>query len=166
VCAGAKSVLDLPKTLEALETLAVPVLGVATREFPAFYCVRSGLRLAHEVSGAEEGARVARARLSQGSGGLVLALPPPAQTALDPAEVEGWVAQASEKARAAGIHGKAVTPYLLGELVQASGGRALTANVALLEHNARFAAELALHLASTGGAKGKDSSTRGQPGVP
>jgi pseudouridine-5'-phosphate glycosidase len=147
VCAGAKAVLDLPKTLEALETLAVPILGVGTRELPAFYCTSSGLQLSHSVGSAQQAARVARARFEQAAGGIVFCLPPPTDAALSRDEVEGYLEEALALAKARGVSGKAVTPFLLERLAAATGGRALTANLALLEHNAHFAAELAVELA-------------------
>jgi pseudouridylate synthase len=143
VCSGAKAVLDLPKTLEALESLAVPVVGVGTRELPAFYCASSGLALEHDVADAAAAARVARARLAQGQGGVVFALPPPSATALGREELERHLAHALTLARHQGITGKAVTPFLLTALADATGGRALAANLALLEANAAFAAALA-----------------------
>ncbi len=150
VCAGAKSVLDLPKTLEALEALAVPVVGVGTSELPSFYSRSSGLPLEHRVEGATDAARVLRARFDAlGQGGLVLAVPPPEPTALPPEEVEAQIATALKVAQTRGVKGKAVTPFLLGELARASGGKTLKANLALLENNARFAGELAVAYAAS-----------------
>ena len=145
VCAGAKSVLDLPKTLEALEALAVPVVGVGTSELPSFYSLGSGLPLEHRVDSAEEGAALLQARfdvLGQ-PGAVVFALPPPVATALPLEEVELHLAEALAQADAQGIRAKAVTPFLLAELSRRTGGRSLRANLALLSHNARFAGRLA-----------------------
>jgi pseudouridine-5'-phosphate glycosidase len=145
VCAGAKSVLDLPKTLELLESLGVPVVGVGTRDFPAFYARSSGLALEHSVPDAATAAKLLHARfdlLTQS--GVVLALPPPGATALDPDEVERLVSAALEDARAQRVQGKAVTPFLLREVARRSGGRTLAANLALLTANAAFAAEVAV----------------------
>ncbi len=147
VCAGAKSVLDVPKTLELLETLGVPVLGVGTREFPGFFTRESGLTLAHQVSGAAEGAAVMRARLGLRQGGIVLALPPPEATALSRAEVEKHLAAALELAEKKRVSGKAVTPFLLGELARRTRQRTVKANLALLEQNAGFAGQVAVELA-------------------
>ena len=145
VCAGAKSVLDLPRTLEALETLGVPVVGVGTRQFPAFYSRDSGLRLEHRVDDAASAARVLHAHLSwEGAGGMVFAVPPPEAVALSGEEVERSVLLALAEAEKQGITGKAVTPFLLNELATRTGGRTLDANVGLLVGNARFAAELAV----------------------
>ena len=146
VCAGAKSVLDLPKTMELLETLGVPVVGVGTDELPGFYTRETGLRLEHRVDTAEQGAAIIRARRELGQGGVVFALPPPKATALKRAEVEKHVKAALAVARKKRITGKAVTPFLLSELGRRTKGRALKANLALLEHNASFAAKLALSL--------------------
>ncbi len=144
VCAGAKSVLDLSKTLELLETLGVPVVGVGTNELPAFYSASSGLPLEHRVEDAKGAARLARARIDAlGQGGMVFALPPPAASSLPSATVELHLAAALQKAAEGGIKGKAVTPFLLRELVERTGGKTLRANVDLLVNNARFAGEVA-----------------------
>lgn len=145
VCAGAKSVLDLPKTLELLEALGVPVIGVGTHELPGFYSRATGLALEHHVISAEQAARLCRARfdaLSQA--GLIFAVPPPEETALGQAEVERHLAAALAAAEKKKIAGKAVTPFLLGELSARTKGKSLLANLALLENNARFAARLAV----------------------
>lgn len=144
VCAGAKSVLDLPKTLELLESLAVPVLGVGGHDFPAFFSRTSGLKLEHAVADAKEAAAILHARFDGlGQGGLLLALPPPEATALAPEEIERHLHEALAAAEKAGVRGKDVTPHLLGELARRTEGRTRTANLALLENNARFAGELA-----------------------
>ncbi len=145
VCAGAKSVLDLPNTLELLEATAVPVVGVGSREFPGFYSQTSGLTLEHEVDDAEQAAEQMRARFDRlGQGGMVFALPPPAESSLPRAEVELHIASALQAAASRGVKGKAVTPFLLAELSARTGGKSLTANLALLVNNARFAAALAI----------------------
>lgn len=144
VCAGAKSVLDLPKTLEALETLAVPVIGVGTSELPGFYTRSTGLFLEHRVETATEAAAIARARTETlAQGGLVFALPPPKATALEPRFVEKHLKQALALATKQKVEGKAVTPFLLAELAKRTAGKSLRANLALLANNARFAGELA-----------------------
>ncbi len=145
VCAGAKSVLDLPKTLEALESAAVPVIGVGTDELPSFYSRTSGLPLEHRVEDATGAAQVLRARFDGlGQGGMIFALPPPEETALPRAEVELHIAAALAEADRQGIRGKAVTPFLLSEMARRTSGRTLRANLALLANNARFAGELAV----------------------
>ncbi|HEX4743084.1 MAG TPA: pseudouridine-5'-phosphate glycosidase [Candidatus Limnocylindria bacterium] len=146
VCAGAKLVLDLALTLERLETLGVPVVGWQTGELPAFYVRSSGLGLAHRVDDADAAARVAREQLARGAG-LVLAVPIPAADAIDRDAAEHEVALALGRAAAAGVSGSALTPYLLGDLGEATAGRTLRANVALLRNNARVAAMVAAALA-------------------
>ena len=144
VCAGAKSVLDLPRTLELLEMLAVPVVGVGTDEMPGFYCRETGLKLEHRVDDVAEAAEMIRARRDLKQGGLVLALPPPVKTALKQAEVEKHVKAALALAKKKKIEGKAVTPFLLSEMVERTKGKTLAANLALLENNARYAAKIAV----------------------
>lgn len=147
VCAGAKLVLDLPKTLEQLETLGVPVVGFGTDEFPAFYVRSSGLPLAHRVDEAGSAVRVVRAQLDRGAG-IVIAVPLPEAAALDRSEVEAEIARALADAERRGVQGPAVTPFLLGALGELSEGRTLAANVALLRRNAEFAAAVARELAT------------------
>jgi pseudouridine-5'-phosphate glycosidase len=144
VCAGAKSVLDLPKTLEALEALSVPVVGVGTSDLPSFFCRTSGLPLEQRVEGPEDAARLLSIRFNElQQGGVVLALPPPAETAIPSAELEKQMAATLAEADARDVRGKALTPFLLSELSRRTGGRTLRANLALLESNARFAGALA-----------------------
>jgi pseudouridine-5'-phosphate glycosidase len=145
VSAGAKLVLDLALTLERLETLGVPVVGYGTDDLPAFYVRSSGLRLAHRVNDALGAARIAREQFARGSG-MVLAVPVPTEMALDHDEVEGEVMRSIGVAERAGIRGAELTPYLLRALGDATMGRALDANIALLRANARVAAQLALAL--------------------
>lgn len=145
VCAGAKLVLDLALTLERLETLGVPVVGYGTDELPAFYVRSSGLPLAHRVDDALAAARVAREQLSRGAG-IVIALPIAASDALDRREAESEVARALERAEKQGVRGAGLTPFLLSQLSDATGGRSLAANLSLLRANARVAAQIALAL--------------------
>jgi pseudouridine-5'-phosphate glycosidase len=144
VCAGVKSVLDLPRTMELLETLAVPVIGVGTDELPGFYTRETGIRLEHSVADAAEASAVVRARGELEQGGVIFAVPPPKATALERAVVEKHLAAALAAAKKKKIAGKAVTPFLLGEMARRTKGKALEANLALLENNARFAAKLAV----------------------
>ena len=146
VCAGAKSVLDLPRTLEVLETLSVPVVGVGTNELPGFYTRETGITLEHRVDDAKEAAEMIRARRDLKQGGMVFALPPPAKTSLQRADVEKHITAALALAKKKKVEGKAVTPFLLGQMVERTKGKSLNANLALLENNARFAAKLALGL--------------------
>ena len=144
VCSGAKSILDLPATAELLETRRVPILGYGVDELPAFYSIGSGLPLAHRVNGADEAAAAIRAHRSvPGAGGVLVVQPPPGELAIDPDEVERWVAEAERDAEAAGLRGGAVTPHVLAFLARASGGRTLAVNVGLIVRNARAAGAIA-----------------------
>ena len=150
VCAGAKAVLDLPATREALETAGVLVVGWRTDELPAFYSRKSGLGVDVRVEDAEEVAALWHAqRALRSPGALLLCVPPPDEAALDSSSVETHVASAIASARSAGVSGKAITPFLLAEMARLTGGDALEANVALLLNNARVAALVALALATT-----------------
>jgi pseudouridine-5'-phosphate glycosidase len=150
VCAGAKVILDLPRTMEVLETLGIPVVGYGTNEFPAFYSRESGLELQHRVDALDEAARLLCIHwdlgwLGQGtSAGLLIVNPPPAESAIARDEVEAMVAEALVSAEAAGIRGKGVTPFLLEHLGKKSGGKTLKTNIALLIANARLAAGIAV----------------------
>ncbi|MCY4467971.1 MAG: pseudouridine-5'-phosphate glycosidase [Thiotrichales bacterium] len=148
VCSGAKSILDVPATLEMLESLGVPVLGLATTRFPAFHLRDSGLPVPHPVQDAREAARVAAAVLALERTGLVVANPVSAEEAMDRETVEHLVEQAERGARTANVAGKALTPFLLDALAASSGGATLRTNRALLVDNARAAAEVAGHLAA------------------
>jgi len=144
VCAGAKAILDLPRTLEYLETHGVPVIGYRTGEFPAFYSRHSGLRVDARVETPEEVAQMARARAELGlSAALLICVPVPEVDELPAGEAEAAIAQAVEEAESAGVGGKALTPFLLARLVELTGGRARRANEALLLNNARVAACIA-----------------------
>ena len=150
VCAGAKAILDLPRTLEYLETHGVPVIGYGTDQFPAFYSRSSGLRLDARVETPEEVAQMARARAALGlPAALLVCVPVPEAGELPAGEAEAAIAQAVEEADINGINGKALTPFLLARLVELTGGRARRANEALLLNNARIAARIARVLANT-----------------
>src|SRR5579884_491250 len=144
VCAGAKSVLDLAATLEVLETLGVPVLGVGVDEFPAFYLRTSGLPVSARVETPEEAAAVCAAHWAHDGAGVLVAQPPP--TALDPDELAAALADAERAAVRAGVRGPALTPFLLARLAERTEGRSLSVNRALIVANARLAARLALAL--------------------
>jgi pseudouridine-5'-phosphate glycosidase len=146
VCAGAKSILDIPATLEHLETLAVPVIGYRTDLFPAFYLQRSGQPVSARVDLPQEAARLIRTHWALGGAGLVLAQPLEESDALDPDAFAKWLAQAEADAVAAGVHGPGLTPFLLKRLVELSGGKTLQANQALVVANARLAAQLGVQL--------------------
>ena len=147
VCAGAKSILDLPKTLEVLETQGVPVIGVGTDEFPAFFSPTSGLPVDHRVDSVKELARVVALHRSLDlPGGVLVANPIPATDALVAAEIDTIIEQALADADREGVTRKEVTPYLLARINELTEGRSLIDNVALIKNNAAFAADLALAL--------------------
>jgi pseudouridine-5'-phosphate glycosidase len=144
ISSGAKSILDMPATLELLETRRVPVIGYGVDELPAFYSVSSGLRLTHRVDSPEAAAAtIAAHRRIPGAGGMLIVQPPPADLAIDAAEIDAWLAEAMADAEARGITGGAVTPHLLGHLANASGGRTLSVNIGLIVNNARTAGLIA-----------------------
>ncbi|MBI3158022.1 MAG: pseudouridine-5'-phosphate glycosidase [Chloroflexi bacterium] len=152
VCSGAKAILDLPATLEALETLGVPVVGYQTGEFPAFYSRSCGLPVTHRAETPEQVARIARAHWGLGLQSAVLVVnPPPADVALPYDKMEGIIQKALEEAKKEGKSGQEVTPYLLGKVSELSGGESLHTNLALLRNNARLAAQVAGQLARHGG---------------
>jgi pseudouridine-5'-phosphate glycosidase len=145
VSAGAKAILDLPKTLEVLETLGVLVIGYRTDELPAFYTVRSGLRLDHFAGTPEELASILRVHWEDlAGGGVLVANPIPAEASLDEGLIAEGITEALEDAAREGIKGKALTPYLLSRLAEVTGGKSIRANRALALHNAKVGAELAL----------------------
>ncbi|GAA1704063.1 pseudouridine-5'-phosphate glycosidase [Microbacterium sediminicola] len=149
VSAGAKSVLDLPATLERLETLSVPVVGYGTDVFPRFWLRESDLPLDWRVDTPEEIAAIIRAQDALGTrAGMVVANPLPAEQEWDVAEHDRIVAQAFAEADAQGIRGKAVTPFLLLRIVELSGGRSLEVNLDIARNNVRLAAEIASALAA------------------
>lgn len=148
VCAGAKSILDLPKTLEVLETQGVPVLGLRTDQFPAFHSPDSGLGLDMRVDSEQQMARILKARDDlEMAGGEVIANPIPDEDAIDKTEIDRWIAKALAEADQHGIKGKEVTPFLLSRLAELSDGRSIRANRALVEDNARAAARIAVEFA-------------------
>lgn len=148
VCAGAKAILDLPKTLEVLETLGVPVIGYQTDELPAFYSRSSGLPLDLTVHTAAEVAAIAQTHWQLGLQTAVLVVAPvPMEDEIPAAEIHELIEEALREAAQQHISGKAVTPFLLSWLAGQTQGRALRANIALLRHNARLAGEIAQALA-------------------
>jgi pseudouridine-5'-phosphate glycosidase len=149
VCAGAKALLDIPKTLEYLETLGVPVVAYGSDTFPAFWSRDSGLRAPIRLDDAGAVARFVRARNELGlPGGVLVANPIPVADEIPAAEMRPAIAAAVADATAAGVTGKAVTPYLLDAILKKTGGRSLTANIALIRNNARLAAEIAVAMAA------------------
>jgi pseudouridylate synthase len=148
ISSGAKSILDLPATLELLETRRVPVIGYKVDELPAFYSTSSGLPLPHRVENADEAASVIGLHLSlPGAGGILIVQPPPAELAIPFDEVEGWIDDALREANNQHIRGGAVTPFVLSQVAERSGGRTLTTNIGLIVNNARTAARIAVALA-------------------
>ncbi len=144
VCAGAKAILDLPLTLEWLETHGVPVIGYRCDEFPAFYSRSSGLPVDARADSAEEAAAIVAAKWQMGlEGGALVAVPVPPELALDAAVGEAAIEEALRAAEREGMRGKALTPFLLEQVSQLTGGESQRANIALLENNARVAAGLA-----------------------
>jgi pseudouridine-5'-phosphate glycosidase len=152
VCAGVKSILDVPATLERLETLNVNVLGYRTDQFPGFYLADSGSRVPWRVDSAAEVAAILQARDDFGTGefGTLLTNPIALADQLDPALHDRTLTEGLAAAAAAGISGKDVTPFLLGYFNSHTGGAALAANVALVLSNARLASEVAVEYSRTG----------------
>jgi pseudouridylate synthase len=144
VCAGAKAILDLGKTLELLETMGVPVIGYRTDELPAFYSRRSGIRLDLRAEDAGHVAEIAHAHWSMGfSSAVLVVVPVPVEAEVPADEISAAIERALSLAAERGISGKAVTPFLLAQIAESTGGRALRANIALLRNNAGVAAEIA-----------------------
>jgi len=144
VCAGAKAILDLPATLEYLETMSVPVVGYGTDEFPAFYSRESGLDVSVRLDTPQEIVEFARAHWSTGLQSAVLVTNPvPAAAAIPQSEMEPIIEQASREARDQRIHGQKLTPFLLQRISDLTKGRSMRANLALLLNNARLAAQIA-----------------------
>jgi pseudouridine-5'-phosphate glycosidase len=153
VCAGAKAILDLPKTLEVLETQGVPVVGYRTAELPAFWSATSGLPLEHRVDSPAELAALILAHRDLGGAGVLVANPIPPGDALPAAQVEAWIAEAVARAHREGIAGAEVTPFLLARINDLASGRSLIANVALVRNNAALAAEVSVELSRAGGVR-------------
>ncbi len=144
VCAGAKAILDLPRTLEWLETAGIPVLGWGTDEFPAFFTRSSGLPVSAMVKNAAEAVALIRAQWEMGlRSGVLVCVPCPEEVAVPAEKVERVLRTALQQAESEGVRGKQVTPYLLARLADLSAGGTLRANLALLRNNARVAAEIA-----------------------
>jgi len=147
VCAGAKAILDLPATLEMLETLSVPVVGYQTSLFPAFYARSSGLPVNVQVEDPEDAALLAKAHWAMGiNSAVLLVVPPPADVALPDRKVARAVAQALKDAESLKIKGQEVTPFLLKRVSEITGKASLKANLGLLLNNARVAAQVAVEL--------------------
>lgn len=148
VCAGVKSILDIARTLEFLETQRVPVIAYGSDDFPAFYTRSSGHKADHRIDTPEGIAEAIRLHKAIGSGtGLLIANPIPRADALDPAFIDGSIAEAVAEAARRGISRKELTPFLLARINELSGGRSLAANIALVKNNAALAARIAVALA-------------------
>ncbi|MEW5915968.1 MAG: pseudouridine-5'-phosphate glycosidase [Gemmatimonadota bacterium] len=149
VCAGAKSILDLPATVERLETLGVTIVGYGTDELPGFFTQQTGLKLSARADSVQEVVQMfdVERRLRR-PGALVVVVPPPSDVALSSAEVEAAVTSALSEAQRQRLAGSAVTPFLLAQVERATAGRSLVANVALLQQNAGVAAQIARALSS------------------
>ena len=145
VCAGAKSILDLPATWERLDTLGIPVLGFGTDELPGFFTAQTGIRLSTSVAHAGEIAEIAAAHFALGrTQAVVVVQPPPADVALEAKVVDAAVERALRSAEADGVRGAEVTPYLLAVVSRETQGRTLATNLGLLEANARLAADISV----------------------
>ncbi|MFZ1701811.1 MAG: pseudouridine-5'-phosphate glycosidase [Pyrinomonadaceae bacterium] len=150
VCSGAKIVLDLPQTREWLETNGITVLGWQCDEMPAFYSRTSGLDVDQRVETVDDVASVIRARDDLGlKNSILVTVPIPAEFEIDRTELESILADALAQAERENIAGKLITPFLLSQMSERSGGRTLTTNIALLENNARIAAAIATQLSTT-----------------
>jgi pseudouridine-5'-phosphate glycosidase len=147
VCAGAKSILDIEKTLEYLETQGVAIVGYRCDEFPAFYARSSGFKLEHRCDGLHDLARMIRLQRDIGPGGLLIANPIPEDHALEQAAIEERIAEAVAEAKAQGVGKKEATPFLLERVVELTEGKSLEANIALIRNNAVLAAQAAAELA-------------------
>jgi pseudouridine-5'-phosphate glycosidase len=148
VCSGVKEILDLPRTLEWLETWGVPVIGYGTDELPAFYVRHSGLPVDARADTPTDVARIVAAQRSLGlESGLVVAVPIPEEDALDESQLEAVIAEALTEAESRQTKGKEITPFLLSYLHERTGGDTLRANIALLRNNAAVAAQIARALA-------------------
>lgn len=145
ICAGAKSILDLPKTMEYLETKGVPVIGYQTDELPAFFTRKSGIKLNSSADTPDAVARICKKKCDIGlSGGIVIANPVPKQFELAKSYIDTIIEDAVKEAEAQGISGKDSTPFLLGKIVEKSDGKSLETNIKLVENNAVLGAKIAV----------------------
>lgn len=144
VCAGAKAILDLPLTLEYLETMGVPVLGYQTKELPAFYTRHSGLNVDYEIKDPKEAAQIIfEKRKNNLQGGILITNPIPEQYAMDDAIINDAIEKALKMADEQGVKGKEITPFLLKTVVELTGGESLESNIQLIINNAAVGAEIA-----------------------
>lgn len=151
VCAGAKMILDIGLTLEYLETMGVPVLGMQTEDFPSFYCRKSGFKVDYAAQSAAEVAQIAHTKWACDlQGGMLIGNPVPEEYAMDYDYMSKVIDEALEDAKEAGIKGKATTPFLLAKIVELTGGDSLKTNIQLAYNNARCAAQIAVELSKLG----------------
>ncbi|MCI6640445.1 MAG: pseudouridine-5'-phosphate glycosidase [Pygmaiobacter massiliensis] len=151
VCAGAKMILDIGRTLEYLETMGVPVIGMRTSDFPSFYCKTSGYGVDYRAETEAEVARIMANKWNVGlAGGVLIGNPVPDEYALDFDQMSAVVDQALAAADEAGVHGKNITPFLLAYIAEHTGGTSLATNIQLAYHNARVAARIAVEYAKLG----------------
>lgn len=145
VCAGAKAILDLPLTLEYLETMGVPVLGYQTKELPAFYTAHSGLNLDYEIKDEKNAAEIIKAKRSDKTmdGGILVCVPIPEEFAMDKEVIDKAITSALNKANEQGIKGKDITPFLLKNIVDITNGDSLESNIKLILNNAKVGANIA-----------------------
>ena len=144
VCSGAKSILDLPKTREVLETQGVPIIGYRTNAFPAFFSPDSGLKVDQMAKTPVEVAGIIRAHAMMNlQSAILITVPVPEKASINAAEAESAIAQANKEAEESGIHGADLTPWLLSRVNELTGGQSLRTNIALLINNARVAALIA-----------------------
>jgi len=147
VCAGAKAILDLPRTLEYLETFGVPVVGFKTWEFPAFYTRESGLKVDYKVDDETEAAKIIKTKWDLGlKGGALIANPIPEEYALDKAYIDKAIEDALYEAEKRNIKGKEITPFLLDKIKDLTQGESLKANIELVKNNAHVGAKIAIEL--------------------
>ena len=148
ICAGAKQILDIGRTLEYLETMGVPVIGNGTSDFPAFFCKKSGFGVDYAAQSEEEIARIIKTKLElEMPGGVLIGNPIPDEYAMDFDYMEGIITKALELADAQHIHGKEITPFLLAHIKELTGGESFASNVQLALNNTRCAARIAVSLA-------------------
>ena len=144
VCAGAKAILDLPLTLEYLETMGVPVLGYQTKELPAFYTRHSGLNVDYEIKDPKEAAQIIfEKRKNNLQGGILITNPIPQEYAMDDSVINNAIEKALKMADVQGVKGKEITPFLLKTVVDLTGGESLESNIQLVLNNAAVGAEIA-----------------------
>jgi len=154
ICAGAKSILDIAKTLEVLETNGVPVLGFGTDDFPAFWARTSGFKVDQRFDTPAEVARMLAIQSELGMGGVLIANPIPEADAWEAGAIESFIARALADADEKGVKGKATTPFLLQRIFELTGGKSLVSNIALVKNNAKVATEIAVALSAERAARG------------